>query len=164
VQETTSRSWLPSDTDRADWLIEAIEGILSLQKENNAKVAIELHITDDAPSTSTEAAIQDSASSSSADGIQSTSSDIEKKGTNTQTRTYSASSRKGIAVIEGKGRPDLKALIKGSTTEGRSVGVTACGSASMMLGVRNAYAEAQRGIIAGKTRGEVCLHTESFYW
>jgi ferric-chelate reductase len=148
------------------WLTDAFESILSVKKQDCcgcSKTSIEIHITDDLPARAVpETAVTDSASSSSADVIQSTSTDTEKKGTNTKTRTYSASSQKSIAVIEGKGRPDLKALIKGAT--GGSVGVTACGPASMMLDVRNACAEAQRGIIGGSVGGEVWLHTESFSW
>lgn len=144
--------------DSLDWLHDAIDSILSVQKQNTARVSVELHITDDIPATTT-----DTASTSSADAIR-PSSDPEKKGTRTKARSYSASSQKGIAVIEGRGRPDLKALIKECTMEGRSVGVAACGPASMMLDVRNACAEAQTGIIAGKIGGEVWLHTESFSW
>jgi len=147
------------------WAMEAIERILSVQKEDASgvgKISVEIHVTDDVPAAP-KAVVQDNASSSSADAIHSTATDIEKNGTNTKTRTYSASSQKGIAVIEGKGRPDLKALIKNSAT-GQRVGVTACGPASMMLDVRNACAEAQRGIIARKIRGELWLHTESFSW
>ncbi|TVY20807.1 Ferric/cupric reductase transmembrane component 7 [Lachnellula arida] len=148
-----------------DWLLNAMEGILSLQKESSAKISVELQITDDPPLPTPERAIPNSASSS-ADVIQPTPrpSDPEKKATSTETSAYPASSQKGLAVIEGRGRPDLKALIKASAAGGRSVGIAACGPASMMLDVRNACAEAQRGIIAGEVGGEVWLHTESFSW
>ncbi|TVY92905.1 Ferric reductase transmembrane component, partial [Lachnellula willkommii] len=134
-----------------DWLLNAMEGILSLQKESSAKISVELQITDDPPLPTPERAIPNSASSS-ADVIQPTPrpSDPEKKATSTETSAYPASSQKGLAVIEGRGRPDLKALIKASAAGGRSVGIAACGPASMMLDVRNACAEAQRGIIAGE--------------
>ncbi|TVY80331.1 Ferric/cupric reductase transmembrane component [Lachnellula suecica] len=148
----------------AGWLMNAIEGILSVQKEGGAKVTMELHVTDEMPANATsEAVIRDSASSSSssADVIQVT--DVEKKATSTKTRTYSASSQKGIQVVEGKGRPNLKALIKASAS-GEGVGVVACGPASMILDVKNACAEAQKSIIAGKVGGELWLHTETFSW
>ncbi|TVY33102.1 Ferric/cupric reductase transmembrane component [Lachnellula subtilissima] len=152
-----------------DWLFNAMEGILSFQKEsNNTKVSVSLQITDDTPLPTPQGSIQDTASSS-LDAIQAPPSDLEKNNAaSTETTAYPAkfSSRNGVAVavIEGRGRPDLKALIQASTTEGRSVGIAACGPVGMMLDVRNACAEAQRSIIAGERGGEVWLHTESFSW
>ncbi|TVY42282.1 Ferric/cupric reductase transmembrane component [Lachnellula occidentalis] len=147
-----------------DWLFNAMQGILSLQKESNAKVTIGFQITHHAPLPTPETAVQDSVSASSADVIQYKPSDLEKHAASTETSAYPASSRKGVAVTKGRGRPDLNALIQASVIDGRSVGVAACGPPGLMLDVRNACAEAQRGIIAGKTGGEVWLHTESFSW
>lgn len=45
----------------------------------------------------------------------------------------------------------------------RSIGITACGPASLLHDVRNAAAEAQRGVISGKSGlVEVYLHSERF--
>jgi len=75
---------------------------------------------------------------------------------------------RNIAVIRGKGRPDLEDLIRKSTIdvpERMTVAVTSCGPASMGLDIRNACAEAQKRIFKGKQgAGEVWLHCEAFGW
>lgn len=151
--------------ESAAWLVDAVEGIRSLQKDCGCSSipSIEVYVTDDMPSTS--ATYRDNASTSTADAIEPISDDPEKDGANAKARSTSSSgpSSKGVAVIEGRGRPDLKALIKGCAN-GESVGVTACGPASMLLDVRNACASEQTAIIAGKTGGELWLHTEAFGW
>jgi ferredoxin-NADP reductase len=132
----------------AAWILETIKSILA---ESKKEVKVELHVTESITSAA------DPASTSSTE-------DIEKVATKTSIRL--ASSHPGITIIQGRGRPDLKELIRGATSEGNeTVGIAACGPSSMMLEVGNACADAQRRILRGGSgaRG-VWLHTEAFSW
>ncbi|KUJ12464.1 uncharacterized protein LY89DRAFT_208058 [Mollisia scopiformis] len=128
----------------ASWILETVESILS---ETKSGVSVELHITDSVP-------VEPSSSSD----------DIEKVASRTSLPI--SSSHAGITIIQGQGRPDLKELIRGVTSEGSgSVGVAACGPSGMMSDVGNSCAEAQGRILrGGKGPRSVWLHTEAFSW
>lgn len=138
--------------DSSGWIIEAVEKILNRSKGSAVKV--EIHVTDeDRPLPSVQ-------------GLHphTSETDIEKVA---PVATESASKKSdGITVVRGKGRPDLRQMIRGVTesTRGVGVGVSASGLASMMLDVRNECADAQRRILKGRGPREVYLHTEAFSW
>lgn len=142
-------------SDSASWILEVVESILS---ETKLGVKIELHITDSLPSSSLEASKLEPGSSSD---------DVEKVASRTATTPLApiSSSHAGIAIIQSRGRPDLRKLIRGVTMEEGSVGVSACGPASMMLDVTNSCADAQSRILRGGAGAKsVWLHTENFSW
>jgi len=144
------------DSDSASWIIGTLERVIR-SKNIAGRVKIHIQITDE---RSTPRASSLEASSSSGDN------DVEKTGTNTTIPV--PSSQIGITVVQGKGRPDLKKLIRAVTrdaTKWISVGITAGGPSSMMLDVRNGCAEAQSRILKGNGGArEVWLHTEAFSW
>jgi hypothetical protein len=147
------------NSDSASWIILALERVIG-SKNIAGRVKITIQITDEG-STPRASRTQSLENSSSFDGI-----DPEKTGTSATPPI--PSSQSGIMVIQGKGRPDLKELIRVATrdaTKGISVGVTACGPSSMMLDVRNGCAEAQTRILKGEGGArEVWVPTEAFSW
>jgi ferric-chelate reductase len=145
--------------ESVSWFIDAVEQILS-SKQDILKVKVDIHVT--LSDVVGRPGAKDNASSNEGNAR-----DLEKMGT--KTKTLDTSTNKSISVIEGKGRPDLPALIREWTMnayQGMTVGVAACGPDSMMLDVRNACAEAQVRILSGKGGGvaKVWLHTEAFSW
>jgi ferric-chelate reductase len=140
-------------SDSAHWIVGELERVLE-SHTSNRKVKIDIHITDDVSSPQSE-----EKEISPDDGGE--KSALRRAGP-------VATGHKSITVIYGKGRPDLKELLRRNTMdalEGTSVSVTSCGPASMGLDVRNACAEAQGRIFQGKGgAGEVWLHCEAFGW
>jgi predicted ferric reductase len=140
-------------SDSAHWIVGELERVLE-SHTSNRKVKIDIHITGDVSSLQTE------------EKEISPDDDAEKSALRRAGPV--STGHKSITVIYGKGRPDLKELLRRNTMdalEGTSVSVTSCGPASMGLDVRNACAEAQGRIFQGKGgAGEVWLHCEAFGW
>jgi hypothetical protein len=72
-------------------------------------------------------------------------------------------------ITLNRSRPCLPALMEdatSATSSGKSVGLTVCGPSGMLFDVRNAAADAQRRVLAGKGGGpqEVYLYSEHFAW
>jgi ferric-chelate reductase len=140
-------------SDSAHWIVGELERVLESHPPNR-KVKIDIHITDDVSSPQSE-----EKEISPDDGGE--KSALRRAGP-------VVAGHKSITMIYGKGRPDLKALLRRNMTDalqGTSVSVTSCGPASMGLDVRNVCAEAQGRILQGKGgAGEVWLHCEAFGW
>jgi hypothetical protein len=134
----------------AHWIVDEFERVLG-SHTSNRKVQIDIHITDDAAPTTSEI-----------------KTDKEFGKTALGNSVPVVSGNGNIAVIYGKGRPDLKELVRRHTMDvdaGTKVAVTSCGPASMGFDVRNACADAQGRIIKRKGgAGEVWLHCEAFGW
>jgi len=134
----------------AHWVVDEFERVLGSHTANG-KVQIDIHITDVAAPT-----------------IGETKSNKESGKTPLGNSAPVVSGNGNIAVIYGKGRPDLKELVRRHTVDvdaGTKVAVTSCGPASMGFDVRNACADAQGRILKGKGgAGEVWLHCEAFGW
>jgi NAD(P)H-flavin reductase len=134
----------------AHWIVDKFERVLE-SHTSNRKVQIDIHITDDAAPTTSEI-----------------KTDKEFGKTALGNSVPVVSGNGNIAVIYGKGRPDLKELVRRHTMDvdaGTKVAVTSCGPASMGFDVRNACADAQGRIIKRKGgAGEVWLHCEAFGW
>lgn len=65
------------------------------------------------------------------------------------------------------GRADVKELVRAAGSEDRhkSVGIAACGPASLVFDVRNAVADVQKDILLGRTGcTEMFLHSEEYSW
>jgi ferric-chelate reductase len=134
------------------WIVDELGRVLESNSPMNRKVQIDIHITNDSCSPH----------------VVETPSDEDSEKTALRNSGPVVSGHKSIAIIRGKGRPDLKELVRRNTMDaqnGTSVAITSCGPASMGLDVRNACAEAQRRIIQRKGgAGEVWLHCEAFGW
>jgi NAD(P)H-flavin reductase len=132
----------------AHWVVDKFERVLG-SHTSNRKVHIDIHITDDAAPT-----------------ISGIASDEESGKTALENTAPVVSGNGNVAVVYGKGRPDLKELVRRHTMDvdaGTKVAVTSCGPASMGFDVRNSCADAQGRILRGKGRaGEVWLHCEAF--
>ncbi|KAL1958561.1 hypothetical protein VTO42DRAFT_4158 [Malbranchea cinnamomea] len=86
------------------------------------------------------------------------------------------SGRSDNLISSELGRPNIPAIIssfasgdtvhgQGRLGGGRSIGIAACGPASLLHDVRNAAAEAQAAVLAGNNDLiEVYLHSERFSW
>jgi Ferric reductase NAD binding domain len=116
------------------------------------KIKVEIHVTDNTSSPQSTELSPDEASEKTA----------------LRRADHVVSRHKNIAVKQGKGRPNLKELVRKNTMDaamGTSVAVAACGPASMGLDVKNACVEAQRRILRGKGGArEVWFHTGAFGW
>jgi NAD(P)H-flavin reductase len=134
----------------AHWIIDEFERVLGSHTFNR-KVQIDIYITDDAAPTTGEI-----------------KTDEESGKIALGNSAPVVSGNGNIAVIYGKGRPDLKELVRRHTmdgAEGTRVAATSCGPASMGLDVRNACADAQGRILKEKGGArEVWLHCEAFGW
>jgi hypothetical protein len=100
----------------AHWVVDEFERVLG-SHTSNRKVQIDIHITDDAAPTTGEI-----------------KTDKESGKTALGNSVPVVSGNGNIAVIYGKGRPDLKELVRRHTmdvAEGTRVAVTSCGPASM---------------------------------
>jgi predicted ferric reductase len=135
----------------AHWIVDELQRVLEACTSNR-KVQIDIHITDNSSSPQTFE----------------TSYEEESEKTALRYSGPIISRHKSITIIRGKGRPDLKELIRRNTTDaekGTSVSITSCGPSSMGLDIRNACAKAQGRILQGKGgAGEVWLHCEAFGW
>jgi len=137
--------------DAARCIVDELERVFEFHKLDR-KVHVDVHITDDPTSPQ----------------VADPNSDHDPEKTASRRADSVVPRHESIAVICGKGRPDLKELVRRCTMHapiGTSVAITTCGPASMGLDVRNACAEAQGRILRGKGGArEVWLHCEAFGW
>lgn len=140
--------------ESASWISEAVDAILGA-KSPKQRVDVKIYITDEV------------ASAADVRKLTVLSGDFDEEKAGKQESNLSLIEEKHTAIVQGKGRPDLKSLIAAETTNGMSggVGVVGCGPAGMMRDVNEACVESQIKILKGESGArEVWLHTEAFSW
>ncbi|RDW65558.1 hypothetical protein BP5796_10250 [Coleophoma crateriformis] len=145
-------------TDSSTWFVDAVSQILSQSTpQHGANTKVQVYIT--------------SPTSTPTDTV-SSNSDLEKALTATATSkpetgsdissNVEAKNTEQVSVITNQGRPDLQTIIAEQSGDA-ILGIAACGPEEMMLDARNACADAQVAVLAGRKK-EVWLHCESFGW
>jgi ferredoxin-NADP reductase len=146
--------------DSAVWISDVLDGILAA-KDPEHTVIVEIYVTDQPAPPS----IDSSATTSSIPLGELESA--EKPVSHTAAST--SSGEKHASLIQGRGRPDLVALIEESTRtggeSGGDVGVVGCGPAGMLYDIQEACADAQKRVLQGAVGSRsVWLHVEAFSW
>ena len=148
------------DTSSRIWFLRAVGELLSRYSAHypSSNINVQVYLTGEADQTADSSKIVADVTIESDFGSSSENINVKPE------------DQKAIS-IPGKelcGRPGLPLIIAEESAHaaelGQSLGVFTCGPTSMQNDVRNAVAEENLKLLAGKRSGEVYLHLEHFSW
>ncbi|PQE27674.1 ferric-chelate reductase protein [Rutstroemia sp. NJR-2017a BBW] len=136
----------------AEWVRDSIEDVLEVGSKD---VLVQIYVTGGSMSVN-DATSSDPESELEKDGIPSD--------TDWEYKDKAEEKRGDVRIIERRGRPDLKEIVRGECEDSMRIGVVACGPRSLMGDVKEACAGEQWGILRRGVDKEVWFHGEDFSW